>query len=130
MADDDPRRIDALLGEDLQLRQADRRLHAVGGDRHPRPQAGARGGAVHPLLERADPGLVGSDLADDAGPDAGIGDAVLELGDDRIGQLVNRTAVDQGLGRIVRAAIPPAAVNAIRLKRVSMPEIWPRSISR
>ena len=37
MADDDTARVDALLGEDRQLRESHRRLHAVGRDRHPGP---------------------------------------------------------------------------------------------
>ena len=76
VTDDDARRVDALLGEDPQLCEAD-------GDWTPwvviampvRTDAPRRG-AMHALLERADPGLVGADLADDPGPDAGSAHAI------------------------------------------------------
>ena len=61
------------------------------------------------LLEGADPRLVGADLADDPGPDPGVADAVSELGDDLVGQVVDRPSVDQRLGGVVGAAIPAGA---------------------
>ena len=70
VADDDPGRVDALLLEDPQLGQADRRQDGVRRDRQPGPPGGPRGGAVDPLLGRRQPRLVGPDLADDPGPDA------------------------------------------------------------
>src|SRR3989337_111868 len=79
MADDDPARIHALLREDAELCQADRRLDAVGGDRHAGLLRGPRGRAMHALLLRADPRPIGPDLADDPGPDAALADPVLEL---------------------------------------------------
>ena len=95
VTDDDARRVDALLGEDPQLREADRRLDAVRRDRHAGPDRCARRGAMHPLLQRADPRLVGADLADDPGTDAGSAHAIGELADDHPREVVDGAAVDQ-----------------------------------
>ena len=100
--------IDALLFEDAQLRQAHRRAHAVGGDRHAGLARGARGGAVHPLLLGADPRLVGPDLPDDPRPHTRAGDAVSQLPDHLGCQLIDAAPVDQGFLRVVGLAIPAA----------------------
>ena len=83
-------RVGALLLEHPELGEPDRRQHAVGSDRHPRPAGGPRRGPVDSLLERRQPRLVGADLADDARPDPRSGDAILELPDELVGQVVDR----------------------------------------
>ena len=75
VADDDPRRVRALVLEDPQLVEPDRRQHGVGRDRQAGPSGGPGRRAMDPLLLRRHPRLVGADLADDPGTDAGVADA-------------------------------------------------------
>ena len=94
MADDDPRRVGALVLEDPQLVEPDRRQDGVGRDREARPPGGARGGPVDALLARRDPRLVRADLADDPGPDAGVPHPVGRLADQLVGEVVDGAPVD------------------------------------
>src|SRR5207245_1617762 len=65
-------------------------------------------GTVHALLEGGDPRLVGADLADDPGLDAGVPHPVSRFPDQLVGQVVDRAPVDKRLGRVMRPAIPAA----------------------
>src|SRR5918992_1479918 len=64
---------------------------------------------MHALLDRADPPLVGADLADDARAHAGPVDPIVELGNQLVRQLVDAPFVDPRNGRVVRTEIPAAA---------------------
>ena len=109
VTDDHPLGTETLLDQDVELGSADGRCHAVGRDGHAGRDRGPRRGAMDPLLGRAEPGLVGADLADDPGPHAGPGDPVLELGDELGRQLAHRPAGDARLRWVVGLAIPAAA---------------------
>ena len=74
-----------------------------------------RGGPVHALLLRAQPRLVGPDLADDPRPDAGVADAVGRLADELVGQVVHRAAVDPRVRRVVGGPIPAAAHHDVQV---------------
>src|SRR6186997_3570346 len=82
VANDDSCGVDSLVGEDPQLGEPDWRLDAVGRDRHPGLERSTGGGAMHALLEGADPWLVSADLSDDPWADSGVADPVGELADD------------------------------------------------
>ena len=71
MADDDPGQVGALGLEDVELIEPDRRLDGMGRDREPGAAGRPGGGAVDALLLRGQPRLLGPDLADNPGPDAG-----------------------------------------------------------
>ena len=75
VADDDARRVRALLLEDPQLVEPDRRQHGVGRDRQAGPPGGPGRRAMDALLLCRHPRLVGADLADDPGTDARVADA-------------------------------------------------------
>ena len=67
---------------------------------------------------RRHPGLVRADLADDPGPDPAVADPLGGLRDELVGQVVHRSPVDRGLGRVVGAAIPAAAHDDVELARL------------
>jgi hypothetical protein len=56
-------------------------------------------------------------LTDDARPDAGVSHPVGRLADKLVGQLVDRAAVDQRIGGVVRAAIPATAHDDVEAGR-------------
>ena len=122
VADDDPRRVGALRLEDPQLVQADRRQDGVGRDREAGPAGRPGGGAMDALLAGREPRLVGADLADDAGPDAGVPDSVGRLADELVGEVVDGPAVDRGLGRVVGVAVPAAAHDEVEAGRRREPD--------
>ncbi len=101
VADDDPRRIGALLLEDPQLIQPDRREDGVGRDGETGPASRPGGRTMDTLLLRRHPRLVGADLADDPGPDAGLPHPVGRLAHELVGEVVDAAPIDQGLGRVV-----------------------------
>ena len=75
VADDDPCQVGALRLEDRRAGRARPRLDRVGRDRQAGPAGGPGRGPVDPFLLGREPRLVGPDLADDPGPDAGPADA-------------------------------------------------------
>ena len=109
VADDDPRRIGALVLEDAQLLETDGESTLCVVMAEPRAASCPGRGAMDALLQRRYPGLVGPDLADDPRSDARIADAVGRLADELVRQVVDRSSVDQRLGRVVRPSIPAAA---------------------
>jgi hypothetical protein len=66
----------------------------VGRDREARPSRRPSGGSVDPFLLGRQPWLVGTDLADDPGPDPRAGDAFGCVADDLVGEIVDRPAID------------------------------------
>ena len=96
MTDDDARRVDALLDEDAQLcrgRPADCTPWVV--IAMPVCSRRARRRPMDALLLRADPRLVGADLADDSRPDARCPGPVLELAHQLGRQVVDAAPVDR-----------------------------------
>ena len=117
MADDDAGRIGALRLEQRELRQPDRRHDGVGRDRETGPSRCLPGGPVDALLGRRDPRLVGPDLADDPGADAGLPHPVGRLADELVGQVVHGPALDQRLGRVVGGPVPARAHDDVQSGR-------------
>ena len=87
-------------------------------------RAARRSRPMHPLLGRRDPRLVRPDLADDPGPDPAVPHPALDLGDQLVGEVVCRPAIDEGLRRVVGRAVPAAAhheVEPARLGQAAQP---------
>jgi len=72
--DDNPPRVDALLGEQPELRKPDWPPGRMRADRQTGPAVSPGCGTERPLLSGGDVPAVGADLADDAGPDPGAAD--------------------------------------------------------
>ena len=91
----------------------------VGGDRHPGAFVRLGDRTQHPLDARRDAGLVGSAL-EDAGLDAGVGDALLDIADEHVGHdlraahLAARTQVME-VERHVVVGVKPGCHNDIEL---------------
>ena len=94
MSDDDARRIGALGLEDPELVEPDRRQDAMRGDSQAGPPSCPRA-AGGPAPRRRHPRLVGPDLPDDPGPDAGVADPLGRLVDELVGEVVDGAPVDQ-----------------------------------
>ena len=109
MPDHHPTQVQPLLLEDAELVEPDLALHGVRADGESGPGRGARHGAKDALLARAHPGVVGAYLADDPRMDARPLHAMLELGHDLAGQVVDGTTVDASLGRVEAVSVPPGA---------------------
>src|SRR5438128_7420638 len=109
VADDDAARILALVLQDAELVETHLALHGVRAHGEAGAPPGPRHRAEDALLARAQPGVVGSYLADDPGADASPFNPVLDLGHDLVGKLVNASAVDAGFGWIEAVSVPARA---------------------
>ena len=89
----------------------------MGRDREPGPPGRPRHGPMHPLLPRRHPRLVRADLADDPRSHAALPHPVGRLADQLVGEDVDRPAIDERLGRVVRLAIPAAAHHDVETTR-------------
>ena len=99
VADDDPRRVRALLLEDPQLVEPDRRQDGVGRDGQAGPSGGPGRRPMDALLLRRHPRLVGADLADDARAGRRVSPTPsVASRDELVGEVVDRPPVDPGLG--------------------------------
>ena len=87
VTDDHAVRRHALLFEHVELAMTDLPEPCVERDRETRAQVRASPGAQDALLGRAQEVAVGAELADDARADAGVADAVLDLGDEAVREL-------------------------------------------
>src|SRR5205823_2113900 len=107
--------VDAFLGQDIELRQTDRVPGGVEADGGAGLVVGPGGGAQHPLLLGGDV-VQAADLADDAGADVGAVDALSQVVDQLVGQVIDGPPVH--LGRVVRLAVPAAAHHHVEAGRL------------
>ena len=104
--DDEPLGADPALDEERQLVAAvARRRVGVGGDRHAGPPVRGRRGLHHPATSGVRPGWSVTTLSI-AGPDAGAGDALLDVAEEELDQWVR--AADEPARAVGRGSTPAA----------------------
>jgi hypothetical protein len=108
VADNHPARIDALLRQQLKLGEPDRPAGCVRADGQAGQPVRAGRGAERPLLGSRDVMPVRADLADDAGPDAGVAHPLGDVPHDLSGDRVDAGPVEPGTVQ-VRIPVVPAA---------------------